>query len=289
MSVAAPRFGPAGHSISFAERGYKGSEDIPRYTAEMGLDVFEYQCGRGVKIKTESAKRLGELAAAAGIAMSLHAPYYISLSGLEEQKRKNSARYLLESAEAVTAMGGSRVVLHSGSAGKQSRERAMGLARETLLYCVGELDAAGYRDITLCPETMGKLGQLGSLEEVLELCSLDERLIPCLDFGHLNARTQGGLATKGDYARVLDAVGGRLGSERLRVFHAHFSKIEYTAGGEKRHLTFADSVFGPDPRPLIELICERGLAPVVICESVGTQAEDAAEMKRMYAETASRM
>jgi deoxyribonuclease-4 len=275
-------FGPAGNAISFGERGYKSFSDIPKYIVEMGLDTFEYQCGRGVHIKTENARKLGELAQQAGIGLSIHAPYYISLSSLEEEKRKNSARYLLQSAEALAAMGGRRIILHSGSAGKQSREQALAFAKETLLYCLAELDAAGYGNMTLCPETMGKVGQLGSLDEVMELCSLDDRLIPCIDFGHLNARDQGVIRTKSDYAAILDTVENRLGTDRLNMFHAHFSKIEYTAGGEKRHLTFEDRVFGPDPQPLLELVAEKGLSPTFICESDGTQAEDAAEMKRMY-------
>ncbi|MEA4911667.1 MAG: TIM barrel protein [Oscillospiraceae bacterium] len=276
------KFGPAGNSDSFAERGYSGYADIPKYTAEMGLDVFEYQCGRGVRIKTAAAAELGALAAASGIGMSVHAPYYISLSSVEEEKRKNSARYLLESAAVVVPMGGRRIVLHSGSCGKLPREQALVLAQQTLRYCLAELDAAGFSDVTLCPETMGKINQLGSLDEVMALCSLDERLIPCIDFGHLNARTHGGVADKAAYAAILDTIENRLGHERLRTFHSHFSKIEYSEGGEKRHLTFADSVFGPDPRPLLELVAERELAPTFICESDGTQAEDAAAMKKIY-------
>ena len=282
MNENRPFFGPAGTPLSFVEKGYKSYIDIPQYTVEMGLDTFEYQCGRGVRIKTENAKELGELAAQKGITLSVHAPYYISLSSTEEDKRKNSARYLRESAVAVQAMGGRRIVLHSGSAGKIPREQALALAKETLKYCLEVLDSEGHGDVILCPETMGKIGQLGTLDEVMELCLIDERLIPCLDFGHINARTQGDIKTKQDYADILDTVSSRLGAARARVFHAHFSKIEFTAGGEKRHLTFEDTVFGPDPAPLIELIAERGLAPTIICESDGTQAEDAAEMKRMY-------
>ena len=73
-----------------------------------------------------------------------------------------------------------------------------------------------------------------------------------------------------------------LGDERAVNFHAHFSRIEYTTGGEKRHLTFADAVFGPPFEPLMELLFQRRLAPVIVCESAGTQAEDAAVMKRYY-------
>ena len=134
----------------------------------------------------------------------------------------------------------------------------------------------------LCPETMGKVGQLGTLDEVLALCGVDKRITPCIDFGHLNARDQGSIKTKQDYAAILDRMGEVLGDERASRFHVHFSKIEYTTGGEKQHLTFADTVYGPDFEPLLELCYERGLSPVIICESAGTQAEDAATMKRYY-------
>lgn len=276
------KFGPAGNAASFSAEGHKTYQEIPAFVKGKGLDVYEYQCGRGVHISESAAGELGALAAAQQLGLSVHAPYYISLSSLEEEKRRNSARYLLESAAVLRPMGGRRIVLHSGSCGKQSREAALALAKDTLRYCLAELDAAGYTDVTLCPETMGKVNQLGSLAEVLELCALDERLLPCLDFGHLNARTQGGIRTKADYAAILDAVADRLGQERARTFHAHFSKIEYSAGGEKCHLCFDDDRFGPEPLPLLELIAERGLAPTIICESAGTQAEDALAMKNAY-------
>mgnify|MGYP000273130996 FL=1 len=105
---------------------------------------------------------------------------------------------------------------------------------------------------------------------------------PCIDFGHLNARTLGGIRSKADYAAILDRIGEALGDARARQFHVHFSRIEYSKGGEKRHWTFAETQFGPEPQPLMELLAERGLAPVIICESAGTQAEDAQTMQRMY-------
>ena len=154
--------------------------------------------------------------------------------------------------------------------------------RYTMRRAVEALDEAGYGDMTLCPETMGKIGQLGTLDEVLALCGVDERITPCIDFGHLNARTLGGIQSKADYAVLLDRLGEALGDERAQRFHVHFSRIEFSAGGEKRHWTFAQTQFGPEPQPLMELLAERRLAPVIICESAGTQAEDAQAMKRMY-------
>lgn len=277
-----PKFGPAGNSESFSKMGYKNSIDVPDYIVKMGLDCYEYQCGRGVNIGEEKARLLGGKAAKAGITLSLHAPYYISMSSTEEEKRDNSVNYILASARAVNAMGGDRIVVHTGSCGKISRSDALDLALDTMRKAIAALDGEGLSNIHICPETMGKVNQLGTLEEVLELCLLDERLIPCIDFGHLNARDMGLLKSFADYENIFLKIKDKLGMDRLKSFHSHFSKIEYTTGGEKRHLTFEDTVYGPDYQPIMELTCKYGCNPVFICESAGTQAEDAKKMKDYY-------
>lgn len=277
-----PKFGPAGNSESFAALGYKNSLQVPEYIVEMGLDCYEYQCGRGVNIGEDKARQLGEKAKAAGVSLSLHAPYYISMSSVEEEKRLNSINYILASAKAVNAMGGDRIVVHTGSCGKISREQALTFALDTMKKALDALDREGLGHIHICPETMGKVNQLGTLNEVLELCRLDERLIPCIDFGHLNARDLGILKTTADFENIFTSIKNALGTDRLKCFHSHFSKIEYTTGGEKRHLTFEDTVFGPDFEPVMELTYKYGCDPTFICESAGTQAEDAKQMKDYY-------
>ena len=276
------KFGPAGNSVSFTAMGYKHSLQVPEYLEKMGLNAFEYQCGRGVNIGHDKAGQLGALAKEKGITLSLHAPYYISMSSVEEEKRLNSINYILASARAVNAMGGNRIIVHTGSCGKISREQALELAMDTMKKSIDALDSEGLGNIHICPETMGKVNQLGTLDEVLTLCTLDERLIPCIDFGHLNARDLGYFKAYSDYESVFKAIENKLGSDRLKTFHSHFSKIEYTAGGEKKHLTFADTVYGPDFEPVMELTYKYGCSPTFICESDGTQAEDALAMKKYY-------
>lgn len=277
-----PRFGPAGLSESYPKKSYKGALGSVEYTLSFGLDAFEYQSGHGVSIKPEAAHSLAADAEKGGLLFSMHAPYYISMSGLDDEKRLGSLRYFQQSAAAVRMLGGRRVIFHAGSTGKQTREEALARAEDTLLRARAALDEEGFEDIILCPETMGKVSQLGTLSEVLALCKLDKRHIPCIDFGHLNARSGGAIRTKADYAAILDEMGETLGDERASTFHVHFSKIEYTDKGERRHLTFEDTQYGPDWQPFIELVHERRLCPTVICESSGTQAEDAATMKRYY-------
>ncbi len=276
-------FGPAGNSQSFSEMGFKRNDQVPEYLERFGLNAYEYQCGHGVRVNPQTAAKLKENAEAKGIRLSLHSPYYISLSSAEEEKRDNSINYVLQSAQAAKMIGASRVIVHSGSCGKMTREKALELAKDTVRRCLKAMDEEGLGDIVFCPETMGKINQLGNLDEVLSLCELDERLIPCIDFGHLNARTLGQVNSRESFLEILDAIENRLGTDRLKQFHSHFSKIEYTDnGGEKRHLTFEDAVYGPEFEPLAELIAKKNLSPVFICESAGTQAEDAQAMMEMY-------
>lgn len=278
----AAKFGPAGNSDSFTAMGYKSSLQVPEYIDKMGLDAFEYQCGRGVNIGQEKAAALGNLAKERNISLSLHAPYYISMSSVEESKRLNSINYILQSARAVNAMGGERIIVHTGSCGKISREEALELALDTMKKSIEALDSEGLSNIRICPETMGKVNQLGTLDEVLALCKLDERLIPCIDFGHLNARDRGILKDYKDFEEIFDKIENELGASRLKEFHSHFSKIEYSAGGEVRHLTFSDEIYGPNFEPVMELTYKKQCSPTFICESAGTQAEDAKAMKDYY-------
>lgn len=276
-------FGPAGNSDSFSQMGYRKNLQIPEYLAKFSLNAYEYQCGHGVRISQKTAEEFGAAAARQSIKLSLHTPYYISLSSADLEKRNNSIRYIVDSAQAAHFMGADRIIIHSGSCANMSREEALGLAADTLKRAQEELDSLHLGDIHICPETMGKMNQLGNLEEVMGLCLVDDRFLPCIDFGHLNARTLGQVNSKEAFEQILNVIENRLGSDRLKIFHSHFSKIEYTQkGGEKRHLTFEDSVYGPEFEPLAELIAKKGLTPTFICESSGTQAEDAQKMRMQY-------
>ncbi len=277
--MSEPKFGPGGNSESFYAQGNKSTRQAPAWVKAFGLDAYEYQCGNGVTGSDENFLRVGEEARKHGISLSLHAPYFISLSGVDPEKRRKSVDYIRQSVHAAELLGADLIVIHTGSAAKISRAEAMDFARETLSLALSEIDTP----VTFGLETMGKINQLGTLEEVLELCKLSPRLAPVVDFGHLNARGLGHVfVTPDDYAKVFGAVGDCLGEEKARFLHCHFSKIEYTAGGEKRHLTFTDSLYGPEFEPLAEVIAKNDLAPRIICESAGTMAEDALAMKRLY-------
>ncbi|MDO4286824.1 MAG: TIM barrel protein [Eubacteriales bacterium] len=276
-------FGPAGNSDAFTAEGFRATADAPAWIAKLGLTAYEYQCGRGVRVGTETAERIGQAAREHGITLSLHAPYFINLSTDEDIQREKNIRYVLDSCRAAHDMGADRIVVHTGGVGKKrTREVAMENSRVNVRMVLEAKDAAGYDDITICLETMGKINVIGTAEEIMELVRLDDRLLPCIDFGHLNARTHGGMRTREDVAALFDRMENTIGIERARIFHSHFSKIEYGKGGEVRHLTFADEIYGPDFEPVAMEAAARGYTPRFICESAGTQAEDAAVMMSAY-------
>ncbi len=273
-------FGPGGNSESFAATR-RPTTFAPAWVKAFGLDAYEYEAGRGVAASDAVLAEIGRAAREADVYMSLHAPYFISLSGTVTETRLKSIRYIDESLRAARFLGADTIVVHTGSAAKISRAEAMALAADTLCKTLEELDPDG---IAIGLETMGKINQLGTLDEVIALCKLDPvRLHPVVDFGHMNARELGKeFLSADDYRRVFDTIAVQLGDDIAKNLHCHFSKIEWTAAGERKHLTFDDTVFGPAFEPLMEVLVKDRLTPTIICESAGTQAEDAKSMKDLY-------
>ena len=273
-------FGTGGNSDSFYASGKKSTVQAPEWVKAFGLDAYEFEAGNGLNAGDETLRKIGDAAREHEILMSFHTPYFISLSGTDPEKRLKSIDYISRSLHASELLGADTIVIHAGSAAKITREEAMRLATDTLEK---NLEVNGQTNIRMGIETMGKINQLGTLDEVIELCKISPKYHPVVDFGHLNARNVGNAFPNVDsYREVFDKIANALGDEYAYNLHCHFSKIEYTQAGEKRHLTFADTLYGPDFEPLAEAIIKEGVAPRIISESDGTQAEDALAMKRMW-------
>lgn len=277
------RFGAAGNPDSFYAAGYRSSLQMPAYLASLGLNAYEYQLSRGVRISEKMARQLGEEAVKHDVLLSVHAPYYINFASPDPQIQASSREHLLKSVEAARWLGAQRVVFHPGGAARMERETAVQLVRERLQEVIAILEDRGWTDVYLCPETMGKKNQVGTLAEVIEFCQFSPMLLPCVDFGHLNALLQGELETEAGMNRVLEDLAAGLGPDVLSKLHVHFSPVEYTTGGEKRHATVADGI-PPDFRWLVPGLKAWKATPVIICESAGTQAEDACHYRDLYLE-----
>ena len=276
------KFGPSGNDEEFYAAGYKHSEQSALYVKNKGLDCFEYSFGRGVNMGEGKAISIGEAFEKAGVEISVHAPYFINFANPEDEMVQKSYNYVLDSAKVLKLMGGNRVVFHPASQGKMEREQAVALTEERLKMLRDYIYLNGFENLKFCPETMGKIGQIGTVEEITRFCLIDKIYTPCVDFGHVNARERGSLKTVADYKERLEYMIDRLGYERMDNFHVHFSKIQYGAKGEIKHLTFDDAVYGPEFEPLAVAIKELNLHPYIVSESAGTQSRDAFAMKNIY-------
>ncbi len=276
------KFGPSGNGQLFYYSGYKHTVQAAKFCKEMGLDCYEYSFGRGILLSENTAVEIGQEFSDNGIELSVHAPYFINFANPDDEAAQKSYNYVLNSAKFLKLFGGKRLVFHPAAQGKAERTEAVSKTIERLKILTEYIYLNNLEDLYFCPETMGKLAQIGTLEEVVEFCKIDKVFLPAIDFGHLNAREGGSLKTVDDYLKRLDYMISELGYERVKHFHIHFSKIMYGGKGEIKHLTFEDNVYGPEFEPLAIALKKLKLEPYIICESAGTQAEDALEMKRIY-------
>ena len=277
------RFGPSGNSQIFYDAGNKTSTQAPKWLHSIGLNAYEYSCGRGYTIGLKTAEKLGEEAEKFGVMVSIHAPYYINFANPSEEMKEKSFGYIFKGLELLKAMRGKHLVFHIASQGSLTRQQAFELSKTRLEELLSRLDfQKQFKELYLCPETMGKPMQIGTYKEIIDLCALHENLVPTFDFGHINCLTGGALQTKDDYLKIFEYSIQKLGKERTSGCHIHFSKIEYGSKGEIRHLNYDDVIYGPDFAPLAEALKILDLKPTIICESKDFMAEDALILKNIY-------
>ena len=262
-----PRFGPAGVPHIF--RTLAQSFDVPRLLREEGLDAFEYQAvrwGQKPQMKREDAERLGVEARKNDVWVSMHGSYYVNLSGKKEVVEA-SKRRLVACATAAEWMGAYVLVFHTGFYGRFEKSYAFKNCVDALKDIVETMNSLGIRDVKLGPETMGRVFQVGTLDEILTICQEVEQTQLVIDWSHMHARRQGRFRKVDDF--------------RARDMHCHFSKIEYTDKGERRHHVLDEARYGPDFELLAEVIAEFKMRPVIICETPLLDV-DAMKMRDTY-------
>ncbi len=274
------RFGPAGKPIDLKGDILKA----PEYLRELGLDAMEYEAVRGVKISKEKAIKLGQLAAENNVLLSLHAPYFINLASTEDSKFKASIDRVVESLLASEWMGSYVVVIHVGYYPKgASKSEAVKKVIEGLREAWEQATSKGVRKTWLSPETTGRTSQIGTVEEVIEICSSLDKCKPTIDWAHLYARSMGEFPrTIDDVIKVVEKIEKEIGKEAVDPLHTHFSKIEFGKGGEKRHHTLDKELFGPDFNIVCQAYKETGVDATIISESPILE-KDALVMKSICA------
>lgn len=277
-----PRFGPAGMPHGFKILKQPVTE-VPEYLHNEGLDSFEYQMvrwGPKPQIRQEMAEKLGKNAVEHDVWLTAHGSYFVNLTSPKKETQEASKKRLLACVTGAHWMRAHIVVFHPGSyAGRPPRE-VFETCANAMEEVVGTMRSLGITRVHLAPEMMGKSSQFGSVEEVLALCERVELTEPNVDWAHLHARDGGRFKAIDDIRRVMDQIEKRLGANALKNLHCHYSHIEFTDKGERRHHDLDRMEYGPDFKFLAKLIAERNLKPVIACETPNLDV-DAVKLRDM--------
>lgn len=295
-----PRFGVAGFPPNFMQSDLrKNRENIFKWLNGLGLDWIELQCTRGVKMKPEQAHIYHDLAEQYGIGISIHGPYFIALASGDADVVKRSRERVLQCFALAVELKSHRIIFHPGFfPGNTAEDR-----RKAVRQIIDELNALksdAPENVYILPETAGKCSQIGSLDEILEICENVEFARPCIDLAHVHAFERGCLWTPQSISEVFARIGERLGLSYMDSLHVHMCPVEYDSRGEVRHRAFHERIerqqlsvfeslqphnqYFPRAEDFIESIKELKLHPVVVCEAHDTQDVGAMLMKQLFNE-----
>ncbi len=300
MSVNVPLFGVAGFPPAFFKSAHKKKrENIFTWLSELGLQWIELQNTYGVKMKDDQADLYRELAIEHNIGISLHAPYYITLASADDDVVKRSIERIMACFRLAERIGSSRIIFHPGHfPGDSIAARKEGILKiiSGLTSIINEVP----NGIFLYPETAGKKGQIGSLSEIIEICSEVSYALPCLDIAHIHSFQGGTLIDSKSIVEILNEVEDKLGRITLEQTHFHMYPVEIDHTGEKRHKAFHDVIenvqlaffddktydrYYPLAEDFIAAIKNKSMTPVVVCEARDSQDQGALLMKGMFENT----
>ena len=271
------RFGTAGVPISSEERSTIGGIKEVR---KLGLDAMEMEFVRGVRMKEDMARKAGEIAKSLDIVLTAHGPYYINLLSDDRGKVEASIKRILDTARITSYAGGYSITFHAAYYGKISREEAYKLVKERMKRVIDTLQDENI-SIWVRPETTGKGTQFGTIDEIIMLSQELDMVLPCVDFAHLHARSNGKYNSYEEFSQILEKIEKNLGREALENMHIHFSGIEYSEKGERRHLNLEESDM--NYRELLRAWRDFKIKGVAISESPNIEG-DAILMKKLWGE-----
>jgi deoxyribonuclease-4 len=271
MDLDGIKIGIAGNPVNLSDSKFAKEEfGILPWTSELGLNAQERQMTYGARMREEKAVEFGKLAKKFDIALSVHGPYYVVLTSEKEGVGERSIKSLLKTCHLAELMGAQSVVFHPG----------FGTNIGLFMKRLREVEKDKPSKVILRPETMGKGSQFGSVEEVISICEKSE-CEPCIDFGHVYARSLGKIKTTEDFREILVKVEDRLGVKVLKDLHCHFAPIEFGPKGEKHHNAVTDKGVFPRFKDVAPLIKEFKMKPFLISESRNSQDLGALEMKEI--------
>lgn len=273
------RFGTVGSPTGTPKKP-GGSIGSLQFIQSLGLDALELGWVQAVRVSVETCATIRQTASESGVAVSVHAPYFINLNAGDEEWPKSRQR-LMDAAHYGNLAGATDIIFHPGSYFERPAAEVLKVALPRLAGCIEELRAAG-NPVTLRPETMGKSAMLGSLEDTIEMAKSIPGVLPCLDFAHLHARPgDGSVNSYEEWSARLEAYRQALGETALKSLHIHLSGIEYGPKGEKNHLPVAESDL--KLKDLFRALSDFKAGGRILCESPIMET-DALTMKQVWQE-----
>jgi deoxyribonuclease-4 len=263
MSNLSFLFGTVGSPMSTPKKPGGSVGGVLRL-AELGLHGLELGWVRSVRVSEKTCLKIKETAEEQGVAISVHAPYFINLNADDEEWPKSRQR-LMDAAHYGFLAGATDIVFHPGSYFERPPEEVLPIAIQRLEGCIDELRAAD-NTVVLRPETMGKSAMLGSLEDTIAMSQAITGVKPCIDAAHLHARPgDGSINSFDEWAKILENYGTALGDKALKDLHIHISGIEYGEKGEKEHLPLEESDL--DYQSFFKALDEFDCQGRILCES----------------------
>ena len=271
------QFGTVGSPIGTPKKP-GGSVGAIEFSRSIGLTALELGWVQSVRVTEATCAAIKAMAAEQGVALSVHAPYFINLNA-DEQEWPKSRKRLMDAAHYGNLAGATDIIFHPGSYFERPPADVLKVALPRLKDCVRELRKAK-NPVILRPETMGKSAMLGSAEDTLAMSKAIEGVRPCLDFAHLHARPgDGTMNSVKEWRRLLEAYQAALGKEALQGLHIHLSGIEYGPKGEKNHLPVQESDL--KLKALFDALRDFGCGGRILCESP-IMEEDVLFMKKTW-------
>ena len=244
--------------------------------SDMNLDGMEMEFVHGVRISDDNKTVVKEEAPKKKFLITAHAPFYINLNSPEPEKIEASVNRVVETVNVADEVGAYSITFHAAFYMGKDKETVYSIVKEGFEKILNQTEG---KKVWIRPETTGKATQWGDLEEVIRLSNEFENVLPCVDFSHLHARTNGGYNTYDDFCKILDNIGTKIGQYALDNFHAHIAGIEYTAKGERKHLNLEESDM--NYKDLLKAFKKFNVKGAVVCESPNIE-DDAALIKQYY-------
>ena len=267
-------FGTAGIPICVQGNTIDGIKGVKK----LGLGAMELEFVHSVNISEDLAKNVRKAAEESEVVLTCHAPFYVNLNAVEEKKTEASMHRVILSARRLHQCGGWSATFHPAFYFKDDHEKVYAVVRDRLREIVKILKNEG-AEIWVRPETTGKATQFGTLKEICKLSQEIENVMPCIDFSHIHARTNGKENTLAEFKAQLEMVEKMLGKEGLKNIHAHIAGIAYGEKGEKNHLELQNSDF--NYKDLVKAWKEFKISGVIICESPNIE-DDALLLQKTY-------